>query len=122
MNSPTDQPRSLSVKASWASLGLALGCACIFVVFRVVEQMSPFEQTKHGLLTGFLPRTVLFVLWAGEALAVVIGIGSFLLIRRKDITAKAMVGIVARSLIGIALGLFGVLFLWLWIGHVVIGF
>ena len=47
--------------------------------------MSPFDGTKQGVLTGFLPRTVLYGLWAGEALTVLVGIASLLLIRRKDI-------------------------------------
>ena len=122
MQSYADKRRSLSVKASWASLGLALGCLCLFVVFRVVDHLSPFEQTKQGLFTGFLPRTVLYLIWAGVTLAVVVGIGSVLLIRRNEVTSKAVMGILARSLAGIALGLLGVLFLWLYIGHVVIGF
>lgn len=122
MDSPTDQPRSVSVKASWVSLGLALGCICIFLVFLLVEQVSPLDQTRQGVLTGYLPRTILFVLWAGEALAAIVGVGSFLLIRRGDITSKAIIGIIARNVIGIALGLFGVLVLWLYVGHRVIGF
>lgn len=61
-------------------------------------------------------------MWAGEALAVFVGAGSFLLIRRNDFASKAIVGIVARSLGGIAVGLFGTLFLWLVVGHIVVGF
>ena len=61
MNSPTNNPRSLATKASWASLGLALASACIFLVFNVVDQISPFDQTRVGVLTGFLPRTVLLL-------------------------------------------------------------
>ena len=123
MNSPTDQPQSLAAKASWFCLGLGFGCSSILLLFLVVDQtLSPFDQTRHGVLTGFLPRTVLFVLWAGEALAAVVGIGSFMLIRREDITSKAIGGIVARSLGGIVVGSFGVLFLWLYVGHRVIGF
>jgi hypothetical protein len=84
--------------------------------------MSTFGRTRQGVLTGFLPRTVLYVLWAGEALAVVVGLGSFLLIARKDIASKAIIGIVARSLCGIAVGLCGGLVLWLIVGHIVTGF
>ena len=122
MNSSTNSPQLLATKASRVSLGLALGCGCIFLVFKVVEQTSPFDQTRVGVLIGFLPRTGLDVLWAGEALVVVVSIGSFLLIRREDIASKAIVGIVARSLCGITMGLFEVLFLWLYVGHRVMGF
>ncbi len=122
MNSPTQQPRSRAVKASLASLGLALGCGFVFLIGQLVNQVFPFEQTPRGLLAGFLPRTGLYVLWAGEALAVVAGLASLLLIRRADITSKAIIGIVARSLCGIAAGLFGTVFLWLVVGHIVIGF
>jgi hypothetical protein len=51
-----------------------------------------------------------------------VGVGSFLLIRRQDITSKVNVGIIARSLGGILVGLVGVLLLWLYVGHRVIGF
>ncbi len=122
MNSPTDNRRSIAAKASWASLGLALGCLCLNFIFVKVDQMPPFDRTTQGLLTGLLPRTGLCVLWAGEAFAVVAGIGSFLLIRRKDIASDAIIGIVARSLCGIAVGLYGVIVLWLIVGHLVIGF
>ena len=122
MNSPTDNRRSNAAKASWASLGLALGCLCLYFVFQQVDQMSPFDRTRQGLLTDFLPRTGLYVLWAGEAFAVVAGVGSFLLIRRKDFASDAIIGIVARSLCGIAVGLYGVIVLWLIVGHIVIGF
>jgi hypothetical protein len=122
MNSPTDKPRSLAARASWASFGLAFGCGLAFLMFQAVNQSSPFDHTRQGVLTGFLPRTILYMLWAGEALAVVVGLGSFLLIRRDDIASMAIVGIVARSLCGIAAGLFGTLVLWLVVGHIVIGF
>ena len=122
MDSPTHEPQSRATQASWIALGLALGCAGIFLIFQVLDQMSPFERTRQGLLTGFLTRAVLYLLWAGEALAVVTGIGGFLLIRRKDITSKAIIGIATRNLASIAVGLFNVLFLWLVIGHIVVGF
>ena len=79
-----------------------------------------FETNERGLLAGFLPRATLYVLWAGEALAVVVV--SFLLIRRHDIVSKAIIGIVARSLCGIAVGLIGTVVLRLIVGHIVIGF
>ena len=91
-------------------------------MFLVVEQGSPFDQTSQGVLTGYLPRAVLVLLWVVEALAAVVGIGSFLVIRREDITSKAIVGVVVSSLGGIALGLMGAVFLWLYVGHRVIGF
>lgn len=122
MNAPTDQRRSLAVKASWTALGLALGCAGVFLMGQVANQISPFGQSPRGLLTGFVPRAGLYVLWACEALAVVVGIVSFLLIRRHDIASKAIIGIVARSLCGIAAGLIGTVVLWLVVGHIVIGF
>ena len=122
MNSPTDPPRSLAAKASWASLGLALGgvCGCFFL--QLLNLIARFETNERGLLVGILPRTTLYVLWAGEALAVVVGVVSFLLIRRHDIASKAIIGIVARSLCGIAVGLIGTVVLWLIVGHIVIGF
>ena len=118
MNTETEQPRSPAAKASWAALVLALGCACGYLISVVVNQISPFDHTKHGVLTGLLPRTVLYVLWAGEGLAVVLGVASFLLIRKGDIVSQAIFGIVARSLCGIIVGLFGTLVLWLVVGHV----
>lgn len=122
MHSPTDKPRSLAVRASWTALGLGFGCAGVFLIGLFANQISPFEHSPRGLLTGIVPRAGLYVLWAGEALAVVVGIVSFLLIRRDDIASKAIIGIVARSLCGIAAGLFGTVFLWLVVGHIVIGF
>lgn len=122
MNSPSAQPRSLAAKASWTSLGLALGCAGIFLIFQAVDQLSPFDRTRQGVLTGFLPRTALYTLWAGETLSPIVGIASFLLIRRQDIASRAIYGIVARSMSGIAAGLFGTIVLWLVVGHIVVGF
>ncbi len=115
-------PRSRAVKATWASLGLAFGCGLVFLLGQLVNQISPFEHSPRGLLTGFVPRAGLYLLWAGEALAVVVGLASLLLIRRTDIDTKAVVGIVAGSLCGIAVGLFGTIFFWLVVGHIVIGF
>jgi hypothetical protein len=91
-------------------------------MFQELDQIAPFERTRQGLLTGVLPRTGLCVLWAGVALAVIVGIGSFLLIRTEDVTSKVIIGIVARSLGAIAVGLFGVILLWLVVGHIVVGF
>lgn len=122
MNSPEAIRGTVAKKSSWTSVGLSLGCAGVFLVFLMMDQMSPFDRTRQGVLTGFLPRTVLFLVWTGEALAVIVGIGSFLLIRREDRDANAIVGIVARSLCGIAVGLFGTVVLWLVVGHMVIGF
>ena len=67
MNLPTDQPRSPAVKASWGSLGLALGCLCVLFLFQLADQMTPFAREARGVLTGFLPRALLYLLWAGEA-------------------------------------------------------
>jgi ABC-type Mn2+/Zn2+ transport system permease subunit len=69
--------------------------------------MSPFDRTRQGVLTGLLPRTGLYLLWVVEPLAVVSGIGSFLLIRRNDVASETIIGIVARSLCGIAVGFSG---------------
>ncbi len=99
-----------------------LGCLCVFYAFQQIDQISPFDRTSQGLLTGFMPRTGLYVLWAGEVLAVVVGIGSFLLIHQRDISSAATVGITARSLCGIGIGLFGIILLWQIVGHIVIGF
>ena len=122
MNPPTAKQRSLAAEASWTALGLAVGCAAIFFVFYLIDQSTRFDRTSQGLLTGIVPRTILYVLWAGEALAVVAGVASFLLIRRNDVTSQAIAGIVARSLCGIATGLGGTVVLWLVVGHSVIGF
>jgi hypothetical protein len=122
MNLAPAQPRSLAAKASWVSLGLALGCACAFLVFSVIDEAIGFAHTRQGVLTGFLPRAALWMMWAGTGLAVITGIGSFLFIRRPDITSKAIIGIVARSLCGIGAGLCGCVVLWLYVGHRVIGF
>ena len=122
MNSPTDPPRSLAAKASWASLGLALGGVggCFFL--QLLNLIVRFESNERGVLVSFLPRTTLYVLWAAEALAIVVGLVSFLLIRRHDIAAKAVIGIVVKSLCGIVVGLIGTVVLWLIVGHIVIGF
>ena len=122
MNSTTHPPRSLAAKASWASLGLVLGgvCGCYFL--QLLNLIARFETNERGLLVGILPRTTLYVLWAGEALAVVVGVVIVLLIRRHDIASKAIIGIVARGLCGITVGLIGTVVLWLIVGHIVIGF
>jgi hypothetical protein len=122
MSSLTDKPRSLAVKTSWGSIGVALGCVGLFLLFQLVDQAVSFEHTKMGVLTGFLPRAALLLMWGGEALAVLAGAVGFLLIRREDVAAGAMAGIVARNLCGIAVGSAGTLFLWLVVGHVVFGF
>jgi hypothetical protein len=122
VNAPTGKPQSPATKSSWASLALALGCLGLFILFQLSDQAAPFERGAQGVLTGFLPRAALWLLWAGEALAVGVGVVSFLLIRREDIACQAVAGIVARSLCGIVVGLFGVLLLWLVVGHTVIGF
>jgi hypothetical protein len=91
-------------------------------MFAAVDEQLSFAHTRQGVLTGILPRCILYLLWAGEGLAIFTGVGSFLCIRRNDIAAGAIVGIIARSLIGIAVGLFAGIILWLYVGHRVIGF
>jgi hypothetical protein len=122
MNSPTNAPRSLAAKASWTSLGLAAGCAFAFIVFAVIDETIGFAHTRQGVLTGFLPRAALYTMWAGTGLAVIVGLGTFVFIRRTDITSKAIIGIATRSLIGVTVGLGSCVLLWLYIGHRVIGF
>ena len=122
MNSPTHPPRSLAAKASWASLGLALGGVCGCFILQLLNQMVRFETNERGLLVGILPRTALYALWASEALAAVVGVVSFLFIRRHDIASKSIIGIVVRSLCGITVGLIGTVVLRLIVGHIVIGF
>ena len=122
MSSPIDPPRSLAAKVSWASLGLALGGVCGCFILQLLNQIVRFETNERGLLMGFLPRTALYALWASEALAVVVGVVSFLLIRRHDIASKAIIGIVVRNLCGTVVGLIGTVVLWLIVGHIVIGF
>ncbi len=56
VNSPTDKPRSLAVSAFWTALGLAFACAGVFLIGQVTNQISPFEHSPRGLLTGFVPR------------------------------------------------------------------
>ena len=65
MNPLTHKPRPRAAKASWAALGLALGCAGVLLVVQMLDQMLPFERTRQGLLTGYVPRAVLYSLWAG---------------------------------------------------------
>lgn len=122
MTSPTEEPRSLAVKASWISVGLAIGCAGAFILFSAIDEMIGLAHTRHGILTGSLPRATLWMMWAGTGAAVITGFGSFVLIRRPDITSKAIIGIVARSLIGVTVGLSACIVLWLYVGHRVIGF
>ena len=121
MNAPAKTTRSLAAKISWVSLGLAVGCVCALVAFDVIDETFQLAQTRRGVLAGFLPRTALWLMWAGTALAVIAGLGSFVLIR-PDITSKAIIGIVVRSLCGIIVGLGGCVVLWLYVGHRVIGF
>jgi ABC-type Mn2+/Zn2+ transport system permease subunit len=92
-------------------------------MFAVIDETIGFAQdTRRGILTGFLPRGALWVMWAGTGLAVIVGLGSFVLIRRADIASKAIIGIVMRSMIGIGVGLCACGVLWLYVGHRVIGF
>ena len=49
MNSPTARPRSLATKASWASLGLAVGCVCAFVVFEVIDETIGFAHKVRSV-------------------------------------------------------------------------
>ncbi len=63
-----------------------------------------------------------FAVGRREALAVVLGLASLLLIRRADIASKHVIGIVVGSVCGITVGIIGVIFFWLIVGHVVIGF
>lgn len=122
MNAPAKTTRSLAANISWVSLGLAVGCACAFIVFCVFDESTGFAHTRRGILTGLLPRTSLWLMWAGTALAVIAGLGSFVLIRRPDITSQAIIGIVVRSLCGIIIGLGECVVLWLHVGHRVVGF
>jgi hypothetical protein len=113
---------SFAVVASWTALSLALGCVGAVLLLQLVNEISPFGRTRQGVLTGFLPRAVLCLAWAGEALAVIVGCGSLFLVRRADATSKSLQGIGARSLCAVAVGLCGSVVLWLIVGHVVIGF
>jgi ABC-type Mn2+/Zn2+ transport system permease subunit len=122
MSAPTHEPRSLAVRASWIALCLALVAAVLFVLWVLGSEASPPDTTSQGVLTGVLPRTFLCALWGAEALAVVVGFVSFLLIRRNDAVRQAIPGIMVRSLVGIVVGLIGTLILWLVVGHMVIGF
>lgn len=122
MSSASRSPYSLTAKASWSSLALALGCICVFGFYLVIDEVSPFDKTRHGVLTGLLPRAALVAVWAGTALTALFGMASLLLIRRRDLQTNAVYGIAGRGLCGIVMGLLGVLVMWLFVGHVVIGF
>jgi hypothetical protein len=122
MKSSTERPRSLADIASCGSLVLALAGACVLGILGMANEVAPFATTSRGLLSGFLPRALLYVVWATEALAVVVGVGSFLLIRRHDVAAGGVIWIAVRGLLEIAAGLVEMLFMWLLIGHIIIGF
>jgi len=112
----------MAAKASWASLAVCFGTACLFGVFLMFDQVSPYDHTGPGVLKGFLPRATLVVVWVGATLTTFIGMARLLLIRKADIATNAVYGIVGRSVCGIITGLLGVLIMWLIAGHVVIGF
>ena len=101
---------------------MAVGCACLGLGVLLLNRVSPFAVTDRGVLAHWLPRTILYLIWAGEAVAALVGMASFALIRRQDIVANAVAGIVVRSLFGIAVGVWGTVYMWLIVGHVVIGF
>ena len=122
MKSSDARPRSLASQTSWLGFTLAIGSTCIFLAFLMIEQVLPFDQTRQGVLTGFLPRTVLVVVWLGQAVAAIIGFTSFFIVRRMDAKSKAIIGIAVRGLTGVVLGLSGSFVLWLYVGHRVIGF
>jgi hypothetical protein len=71
----------------------------------------PYERTRYGLLTDLLPRVAPYLLWAGKALATFVGIGNFLFMRSEDFASKAIIGILVRTLCGVAVGLPEVLLL-----------
>jgi hypothetical protein len=122
MSSSAETSRSIATYVSWTSVLLAAGGVVCFLVFQVVDEFAPFEKTRIGVLTGFLPRALLSVGYVAAVLAIVLGAGSFLLIRQRDIISKAIPAIVGRSLCGIAVGLCAGVVLWLWVGHIVTGF
>lgn len=122
MSAPVTRSPSVAGKASWISLGLALAGGAVLLLFLMADQVSPFDRTRNGVLTAWIPRAALLLAWGGEALAAVLGMIGLLLIRRKDKEANAVARIVMRCALGIILGLMGTVILWLIVGHVVYGF
>ena len=119
---PQNGRRSNATNGSWLCLALSFGGLLLLLVFYVGNEITPYATNRQGVLTGFFPRTVLCALLAIEMLAVVVGAGSFLLIRQRDMTSKAVAGIVLRNVCGIVAGLCTGLVLWIVAGHIVIGF
>lgn len=101
---------------------MAVGCMCLGLTVLLLNRLWPFETTRQGVLTHWLPRTLLCLVWAGEAAAALIGLASLAMIRQRDVIANAIAGIVVRSLFGIAVGLVGTVVMFLIVGHVVVGF
>ena len=110
MNSPSGLQKSRAAKASWVCLVLAIASTLFYVTCTGLS-------LPHGVTS-----TILSILLAGQALAVVAGVVSFLLIRQHDITSRAIIGIVARNICGIVLGLCAGFIVYIVWAHVVIGF
>lgn len=122
MSLPNEAPRSVAKNLSWTSLLLAVGGVLCLLTFQAVNQITPYEVTRQGVLIGLIPLVVLCILLGVELLAVGAAAGSVLLIRPTEMTSKSMFGIVVRSLTGTVVGLCAAVVLWLWVGHFVIGF
>jgi len=122
MNSASRIPKSPAAKTSWACLVLAIASTLFFVTCAVGQNGASYVIPPAPSLAHRVASTILSVLLAGKALAVVAGVASFILIRREDITSKAIIGIVARNVCGIVFGLCAGFIVYIVWAHVVIGF
>ena len=116
------ESHSLAFQSSWAALALAVGGGLLLALYLMSDHAVGFARTGTGVLAGPVPRGMLYVAWGGEALAPLAGVAALLLLTAGRRRNESLLGIVGRSLCGIAIGLYGTLILWLLVAHIVIGF
>ena len=98
---------------SWASLGLAVGCAAGYLLLQILDETFALQSAEPRELSPTYLRLALTLIWIGETLAIPLGGLSLWMLRVEEIPLKAVDGIMLRSLAGMALGLCGTLVLWL---------